>query len=520
MAVALCNQCIYTLIWNTMGIDGFHQYTKHYLERRHIQQYERQRIGIDASGWLHRGGVHYAWDIHTNKEPWKSIPGAQAPWVEFPIRMLNMVLSHDIEPVFVFDGCQSPAKAPTRAIRSEKKQRAREKAFEFQSQGRHQDAARMMQQAFDVTHDMAKDLIEELRKRDIEFIVAPYEADAQLAYLARLPVEQGGVHAVMTEDSDLVAYGCPVVLFKSSLDGYVEELRSAVLFGPSQERVTRFMALEEEKAAAKQASVPGVEEKKKTTMTKRAKPVTFDGWTDDQMCLLCILSGCDFLPSIHGMGFKRAHEIVAQAKTMDKALEQISKTRRWQQYMEEDYVDNVAKAFQTFRYSLVYDTSSGRAVFMRDLPEDLAKSNDLAHLGPSLEDSLIQNIAKGLTHPHSKQLYFDNSEFEKGPIERMLAPRHKNSITSTTRAHEYDDVTGNTTTTIDTTTDTTHDHVDESSRKRHGHTPALVLQPPCQKKTKKTKKKGMWVHPKSIQSARKKIQDYFKSIKTKTSANL
>jgi hypothetical protein len=35
--------------------------------------------------------------------------------------------------------------------------------------------------------------------------VAPYEADAQMAYLAR----NGAVHAVITEDSDLLAYGCP-----------------------------------------------------------------------------------------------------------------------------------------------------------------------------------------------------------------------------------------------------------------------------------------------------------------------
>jgi hypothetical protein len=41
----------------------------------------------------------------------------------------------------------------------------------------------------------------------VEFVVAPYEADAQLAYLAR----SGAVHAVLTEDSDMLPYGCPRV---------------------------------------------------------------------------------------------------------------------------------------------------------------------------------------------------------------------------------------------------------------------------------------------------------------------
>ena len=50
-----------------------------------------------------------------------------------------------------------------------------------------------------------------LRSGDIEFVVAPYEADAQLAYLSSLEVENGGIVAVVSEDSDLLAYGCPSV---------------------------------------------------------------------------------------------------------------------------------------------------------------------------------------------------------------------------------------------------------------------------------------------------------------------
>ena len=44
-----------------------------------------------------------------------------------------------------------------------------------------------------------------LKREGIECIVAPYEADAQLAYLALT----GDVDAVITEDSDLLPYGCP-----------------------------------------------------------------------------------------------------------------------------------------------------------------------------------------------------------------------------------------------------------------------------------------------------------------------
>lgn len=46
-----------------------------------------------------------------------------------------------------------------------------------------------------------------LKRDGVEFIVAPYEADAQMAYMAL----SGDVDAVITEDSDLLAYGCPKV---------------------------------------------------------------------------------------------------------------------------------------------------------------------------------------------------------------------------------------------------------------------------------------------------------------------
>ena len=39
--------------------------------------------------------------------------------------------------------------------------------------------------AIDISPDIANRLIVELKKNGIQYIVAPYEADAQLAYLSR-----------------------------------------------------------------------------------------------------------------------------------------------------------------------------------------------------------------------------------------------------------------------------------------------------------------------------------------------
>ena len=50
-----------------------------------------------------------------------------------------------------------------------------------------------------------------------EFIVAPYEADAQMAYLAL----RGHVDAVLSDDSDLLVFGAPVLIMKLRSDGCV-----------------------------------------------------------------------------------------------------------------------------------------------------------------------------------------------------------------------------------------------------------------------------------------------------------
>lgn len=49
--------------------------------------------------------------------------------------------------------------------------------------------------------------VQAARAQGVDCIVAPYEADAQLAYLNKI----GMVQAIITEDSDLLAFGCKKV---------------------------------------------------------------------------------------------------------------------------------------------------------------------------------------------------------------------------------------------------------------------------------------------------------------------
>ena len=64
---------------------------------------------------------------------------------------------------------------------------------------------------FTIIYSKSFYILQILKSESIEFVVAPYEADAQLAYLSSLDEDKGGIAAVISEDSDLLAYGCSSV---------------------------------------------------------------------------------------------------------------------------------------------------------------------------------------------------------------------------------------------------------------------------------------------------------------------
>lgn len=64
-------------------------------------------------------------------------------------------------------------------------------------------------------------MIKQLQKNGISYVVAPYEADAQLCYLEK----EGLVDGIITEDSDLLVFGCKTVLYKLDKEGHVQEFK-------------------------------------------------------------------------------------------------------------------------------------------------------------------------------------------------------------------------------------------------------------------------------------------------------
>ncbi|KAG1334814.1 putative exonuclease 1 [Cocos nucifera] len=200
--------------------------------------------------------------------------------------------------------------------------------------------------AVHITPSMAHQLIQILRSESIEFIVAPYEADAQLAYFSALDDDQGGIAAVITEDSDLIAYGCKAVIFKMDRYGNGEEFFMDRVFN----------------------TVRG--------------GLSFRNFDKELFTGMCVLAGCDFLPSIPGIGTKRAYSLVSKYKNLDRVMSTLKFDRRYQ--MPENYSDCFWKTVAVFHHARIYDRETKSLKPMKPLEQKHLQSlnGDLDPLGP------------------------------------------------------------------------------------------------------------------------------------------
>lgn len=56
----------------------------------------------------------------------------------------------------------------------------------------------------------------------------------------------------------------------------------------------------------------------RNSMLQQNKELNFVGFTMQMLLEMCILSGCDYLQSLPGMGLKKAHALMKKFKSYDK----------------------------------------------------------------------------------------------------------------------------------------------------------------------------------------------------------
>ncbi|KAI7546993.1 PIN domain-like protein, partial [Hortaea werneckii] len=174
-----------------MGIQGLLPLLKSIHKPTHLRNFAGQTLGVDAYGWLHRGTVSCAIELAQGKPTRKHI--------EFTLSRVRMLIHFGVKPYLVFDGDYLPSKASTERERATRRKESKKMGLELLRMGRVSQAHLELQKSVDVTPIMAKELIEELKRMDVPYIVAPYEADSQMAYLEA----SGVIDGIISEDSDL-----------------------------------------------------------------------------------------------------------------------------------------------------------------------------------------------------------------------------------------------------------------------------------------------------------------------------
>ncbi|KAJ4365532.1 Rad2 nuclease [Neocucurbitaria cava] len=344
-----------------MGITGLLPLLKSVQKPCSLKKFAGQTIGVDAYGWLHRGTAACAIDLALDKPTKK--------FVEFVMHRVRMLIHFGITPYLVFDGDNLPSKSGTEKDRRERRKEGKRLGLELLKVGKTAQAHIELQKSVDVTPEMARMVIEELKHHNIQYVVAPYEADSQLCYLER----KGIINGVLSEDSDLLVFGVKCLITKLDKYGDCIEVNR-----------NHFTACRE---------------------------VSLVGWSDADFRKMAILSGCDYLPGIGGLGLKTAHRMLRKHKTVDRLVKAAQFDGKLK--VPAGFMASFDQAEKTFLYQWVYCPISKQLVNLTPL-EDGLDIADMPYLGEEVPALVAMGVARGDLYPRTKLLMTVAQEPRRG----------------------------------------------------------------------------------------------------------
>lgn len=270
-----------------------------------------------------------------------------------------MVKHFGATPYLVFDGDFLPSKAGTEASRAKRREDSTKAGLELLKAGKPAQAQLELQKAIDVTPEMARHLIEELKKEGIPYVVAPYEADAQLVYLER----HGYTSGIISEDSDLLVFGAKRLLTKMDQHGQCIEINRR-----------DFCAVRE---------------------------ISLTGWTDDQFRQMAIFSGCDYLESVGNMGLKTAYRMMRKYKTPERVVRMLQFDGKFR--VSENYLAQYKQAELTFLHQRVFCPKKQDLVLLSEPhPSSSLDIEEMPYIGARVDAAFAKAVAVGDVNPITK----------------------------------------------------------------------------------------------------------------------
>jgi len=200
-------------------------------------------------------------------------------------RNLNL-LEAGIRPVYVFDGKPHELKKGTIEERSAVKEKAQVEYEAALAEGDLEKARSKAQQTSRITKEMIEDSKKLLGLIGIPVVQAPMDGEGEAAFL----VQKGFASAVASQDFDSLLFGAPVLVRNLTITGRRKLPRKQIYINVEPERM-------ELGAVLSALSV-----------------------TREQLVEMCILMGTDFNEGIRGIGPKKAHKLITENGTLEKAI--------------------------------------------------------------------------------------------------------------------------------------------------------------------------------------------------------
>ena len=310
-----------------MGIRDLLTLYKTLLTKQNLSNFRGKTCAIDMMVWLYKG--MYA--VNNN-------PNIKDIYLNFPLKMLTILKENGINCIAVFDGNLLPAKGKEIQERINCKIANEILASKLREEGNIIQSNVVNNRSLNVTPVHINTLIFLLKKFNFKIIVAPYESDAEIAYL----YHKNQIDFAITEDSDLIPYGVKRIAFKLNENGDFEYLNLNINELP------------------KEIIYNLNEEGKFVLKLPRLKLVQF-----------CVMLGCDYIKSIKGLGMKTVIKLFKELDSFEEIIKAVASYGMKYKFEEQNgdsnlYLKQAKEACSVFYYQIVYDFKENKLTHIYD----------------------------------------------------------------------------------------------------------------------------------------------------------
>eukprot|EP01138_Halocafeteria_seosinensis_P007183 gb/GECG01007346.1/.p1 GENE.gb/GECG01007346.1/~~gb/GECG01007346.1/.p1 ORF type:complete len:593 (+),score=70.20 gb/GECG01007346.1/:1-1779(+) len=345
-----------------MGIPGLLRALTPGMRGVRVNEFRGLRAAIDGNAWLYRAcyscATELAMGIPTDK------------YVHFFMRRIQLLKQNDVEPVVVFDGAKPQLKLEVEDTRNRNSEHHREKGRKVYNEAKSiqesdsekaeklfKEADQHFQKAIRIQPELIRRLVDGLKFQGFECTVAPYEADAQLAWMIR----NERADLVITEDSDIPVFLCAAkcsckVLFKMDSEGNGQCLH--------------VRANEIHKTMGPLVGISRPQASKSKPSSGFLK--TLSDFTPRMFVQMAVLAGCDYVESLPSIAVLTAANYISKYRSVNdnwRLRQIVSYLKGFSKIsIPEDYETRLVKAEACFRHHLVYNLNEKKIEPLTTIP--------------------------------------------------------------------------------------------------------------------------------------------------------